>query len=542
MLSINPRVLVRGVRHGMAILLSSALMAPIAAAQSAASQTESQPQPQQQQQQPAPQQQQQEQQQPQPAQTQEKKGSQAQPDTPAKPDQPASQSPQQTSKTAEPGTADAKKDTKVMGSSMIIDAEELAKNPSKYYGRKVMIQPADVNRVISQHAFLLDEDALFAGPDILVIVPSPSGAVAKDAEVRITGTVRPYVEAEIERDFNWFSADSIEIELKDRPVVIAESVQSADGREFAGAIARSPQPTPQREQAMRVTAGQLAANPEQFVGSRVTLRAEVEAVYNRQLFTLDEDRMFAGPDVIVYARDGRVIVQDDEMVTVTGRVHKFIETDLFKNATWFEPWFRDIDEAGRGLFRSRPVIVVDSVQSMAGAQLYSGPSERMAGSAKPEQQTASPAEKTAAAQPSQSARETASPSGATGAPEQAREEGAAGTAGSESSSGMEIGSQVTMSGTIQSMATDRAFWLNVEGRPEPLMVIVDASRMADMADSWKPGVDQKVTVSGTVREVPGQSGAVTVTEWGLQPQDAERFRKQRVYLYADNVSPQQQQQ
>jgi len=97
--------------------------------------------------------------------------------------------------------------TRTAGSSIVVNSEDIVRNPSQFYGKLVMIQPDDVDRVISPHAFLLDEDAALAGPDLLVLVPSPSRTIAREEDVIVTGTVRRYVRAEIERDYDWFDAD-----------------------------------------------------------------------------------------------------------------------------------------------------------------------------------------------------------------------------------------------------------------------------------------------------------------------------------------------
>jgi hypothetical protein len=250
-----------------------------------------------------------------------------------------------------------------------------------------------------------------------------------------------------------------------------------------------------------VVAGELAEHPDLYLGKRISVYAEVDDVHNRQLFTLDEDRLFVGPDVIVYARDGRAIVDDDQMVTVTGVVRKFVDTDLFVTAEWFDPWYNDLDAAGRGLVRSRPLIVAESIIAANGAQLY---------------------------RPSQ---------GTTGRADERSRETTVGTSGrTERDGSFAIGDRTSVSGTIQSIAANRAFWLIVDGREQPVMVIVDAARMANLSGAWTPAVNQRVHVEGTVKEVPGHSGQVKVTDWGLPAEDAERFSKQRAYLYADTVT------
>ena len=397
------------------------------------------------------------------------------------------------------GTRQEQQTMRTIGSGAITSAEALARDPRQHYGKVVMVQ-AEIERVLGPHMFLLDEDAAFAGPDILVIAPSGTKGLTADAEVRITGKVRPYVRADLEREFDWFAQGvTVDMDLRGRPVIVAESVRNAQEGELAGAVLKAPAKTASQPRPIRVTAGELAEHPELYVGKRVSVYAEVEDVHNRQLFTLDEDRLFIGPDVIVYTRDGRAIVGDHQMVTVNGIVRKFVDTDLFGTATWFDPWFNDLDAAGRGLVRSRPVIVADSILGANGTQLYF------------------PAQK-------QTARADEGRDGKT--------VGTSGTTGAE----FTVGNEVEVTGSIQSIANSRAFWLMVEGRTQPVMVIVDAARMANLPGGWSPAVNQRVQVTGTVKEVPGHDGQVKVTDWGLPPEDAKRFSEQRTYVYADAVT------
>jgi hypothetical protein len=119
-------------------------------------------------------------------------------------------------------------------SARTISAEELVKNPARYYGQQITVK-AKVDEVMSANAFTLDEDAAFAGPDVLVLVPSPaSGAVVPDdKKVTVSGKVRRYVSTELDKDYSWFDASpDWETKFKERPVIIADSVKSEDGREL----------------------------------------------------------------------------------------------------------------------------------------------------------------------------------------------------------------------------------------------------------------------------------------------------------------------
>jgi hypothetical protein len=118
---------------------------------------------------------------------------------------------------------------------MSVKAGEIAQNPSAYYGKKVSVQ-AEVEDLLGPQVFLLDEDRLFAWPDVLVIAPKLGTPVEEDTMVTVTGTVRSYVDADLRRDYAWNWWDGmdpdIEVSFRNRPVIVADSIKSAAGTEL----------------------------------------------------------------------------------------------------------------------------------------------------------------------------------------------------------------------------------------------------------------------------------------------------------------------
>jgi hypothetical protein len=121
--------------------------------------------------------------------------------------------------------------------------------------------------------------------------------------------------------------------------------------------------------AMTVTAGDIAKTPEKYYGKKVTVRAEVEDVLGRQVFLLDEDKLFAWPDVLVIAPKLTAAVPEDTNVTVTGTVRSFVDADFRREYNW--DWWGDLDPDIVVTFRNRPAIVADSVKTTAGTDLVS---------------------------------------------------------------------------------------------------------------------------------------------------------------------------
>lgn len=118
---------------------------------------------------------------------------------------------------------------------MTATAGEIAHEPARFYGKKVMVR-AEVEDVLSRQVFLLDEDELFVWPDVLVIAPPMSSAIPEDEIVTVTGMVRSFVDADFRREYDWdwwgdLDTDVV-VTFRERPVILADSVRTQDGTEL----------------------------------------------------------------------------------------------------------------------------------------------------------------------------------------------------------------------------------------------------------------------------------------------------------------------
>lgn len=126
-------------------------------------------------------------------------------------------------------------------------------------------------------------------------------------------------------------------------------------------------PANQTTTPMTVTAGQIADKPKDYIGKKVTVRAEIEDVLGRQMFLLDEDRLFAWPDLLVITPALNGELPEEAVVSVTGTVQNFVETQFRRDYDW--RWWDDMDPDINVTFRDRPVIVADSVKTADGREL-----------------------------------------------------------------------------------------------------------------------------------------------------------------------------
>jgi hypothetical protein len=105
---------------------------------------------------------------------------------------------------------------------------ELTRNPNQFYGRNIAVE-GDVNNITGQNTFTLDNNQLLGGENLLVLhATPPQRALNQGESVAVTGVLRPFVVAEIERDYNitWDNnvRRTLETEYSNRPVLVATEV------------------------------------------------------------------------------------------------------------------------------------------------------------------------------------------------------------------------------------------------------------------------------------------------------------------------------
>ncbi len=104
---------------------------------------------------------------------------------------------------------------------------EIAQNPAQYYGKTLAVT-GEIEDIVGPNSFTLDEDKLLGAQDLLVLSAAPAAAIKDGETVAVTGELRPFVVADIERDYDLtWDLDlqrKLEAEYRERPVFIAKSV------------------------------------------------------------------------------------------------------------------------------------------------------------------------------------------------------------------------------------------------------------------------------------------------------------------------------
>jgi hypothetical protein len=111
------------------------------------------------------------------------------------------------------------------------DPGAITEEPAQYYGERLAVK-GEVADIVAPNIFTLNDEELFAGEDLLVLYPTPGELVEEDQSVAVTGELRAFVVAELERDYDlgWDPGvvEELEAEFADKPVLVADTVyQSA---------------------------------------------------------------------------------------------------------------------------------------------------------------------------------------------------------------------------------------------------------------------------------------------------------------------------
>ncbi|MDQ3541355.1 MAG: hypothetical protein M3440_11770 [Chloroflexota bacterium] len=107
-----------------------------------------------------------------------------------------------------------------------VKVDELEDNAQKYMGKTISVD-AEIEKVFGPRVFTIDEPNWGdLDGEILVYVPTALAAlVRQDDRVTITGMVKPFVRAEVEREWGWLGLErEVEIDLAKKPVLVASRI------------------------------------------------------------------------------------------------------------------------------------------------------------------------------------------------------------------------------------------------------------------------------------------------------------------------------
>jgi hypothetical protein len=222
-----------------------------------------------------------------------------------------------------------------------VTTEELSEETDSYIGETVSLR-GEVNNLVGDGAFLMDEDRVFGGEEILVFNASTQRLVLPEGEgtpVQVTGEVQQFVAANIEQEYGLDIDPELFADYENRPVVIAESV------------ALAPDP------------GEITQDPTLYYNQRIAVEGEVEDILDTVTFTLDEEQLFGAEDLLVLADNIPVELDDGEIVTVTGTLRPFVQAEFERDYDF--TWDLDLQRQIEAEYENKPVFVADGIYPSA---------------------------------------------------------------------------------------------------------------------------------------------------------------------------------
>jgi len=111
----------------------------------------------------------------------------------------------------------------------------------------------------------------------------------------------------------------------------------------------------------------IVNKPKDYYGTQVMLSADVEDIYSRTVFAVDDDKLLStGRDVLVVAPTIRRPLTGDMNVTIVGEVMRFRKGDVEKR---FRDYRLDLRADLVDRFEDRPVIIATSIRTSNGEEL-----------------------------------------------------------------------------------------------------------------------------------------------------------------------------
>ncbi len=216
-----------------------------------------------------------------------------------------------------------------------VSTEEVAEETNELLGKSVTVR-SEVGEKVGAHSFTITDNELFGNDKVLVINGSGAPTILpEDIKLQVTGKVQKFVVAEVEREFNLDLEPEVEVEYKDKPVIIAQS------------IALSPEP------------GEVTKNPSAYYNKTIAVKAEVEDLISPTSFTLDEDKLTSTQDLLVLNTTPGQTINDGQEVVVTGVLRPFVVADIERD--YDLNWDLTLQRKLEAEYSQKPALVATSV-------------------------------------------------------------------------------------------------------------------------------------------------------------------------------------
>ena len=371
--------------------------------------------------------------------------------------------------------------------------DEITDSPGPFLGQTVTVS-GEVDQVLGPRAFTIGGDD-FIGEDELLVVGAndlpqligrselpgrPAGELlAADDVVQVTGPVRRFDLAAVEREIGFDLDDGLFAEWAGRPAVVARTVRLSPRLDVEPA-------------GVPVALPDLADDPDRYFGGRVTTAGRVTRVLGPSAVVLNDRLLVAGS-----GDDLPGDLQEGDVIQVTGPFRRF-DLGAFERELG-----TDLQDNLFAEFRDRPALIARSAQLVPRLE---------------------PAQPGATAPPTTAVPTPPPPTA--GGPVITNLT----TIFNEPDKESLVGRQVLVMGVlVHSVPSDVAFWVGPSDNQQVLMVLGNTARTPGPIEGRvdvNPG--QMVNVTGTVRELP--SPAEARQRWNFDEATAAELGQHQIYV------------
>jgi hypothetical protein len=222
-----------------------------------------------------------------------------------------------------------------------VTTEDVVNETDAQVGKEVTIRNT-VDKTVDDTSFLLNDDQLFSGEGVLVVNTTSEPFVIPDvgtSQVQVTGIVETFTADTATQKYNLTLDPTLYEEYENQPVIFAKS------------IALSPDP------------GDITANPEEYYNERIAVHGDVQDTLQQGLFTISEDELFSGENLLVISPDPSAPIQPDATVVVTGVLRPYIQADFERD--YDLQWDLSVQQNIEAEYQQEPVFVADGIYPSA---------------------------------------------------------------------------------------------------------------------------------------------------------------------------------
>jgi hypothetical protein len=223
-----------------------------------------------------------------------------------------------------------------------VQAGDITGNVEQYVGQTVSVR-GEAERAVGESSFLLQDDQLFGGDEIIVVNATGTPFVIPDDEptdeVQVTGEVRELIVADFEREYGLDLEPELYAEYENRPAIVAQSIVFA--------------PDPE----------EISEEPEQYYGQPIAVSGEVAEQLSPNTFTIQDEGLFGGENVLVIGVTPDPALNANEEVVVTGVLRPYVAADFERD--YDLGWDLEVQQQIEAEYTERPVLVAEEVYPSA---------------------------------------------------------------------------------------------------------------------------------------------------------------------------------